>query len=125
TFAGLVDAHRHLAALRRNVAGKTRGLAGQNIAITHQNDNDKVLAYHRWMDGGAGDDVMVIVNFSNKTLLDYELPFPRDGLWKVRFNSSWKGYSPDFKDVPLDVVEATGSGKIALAPYSALILSQD
>lgn len=125
TFAGLVQAHQHLAALRRNVAGKTRGLTGQNIAITHRNDNDKVLAYHRWMDGGAGDDVMVIVNFSNKTLLDYELPFPRDGRWKVRFNSSWKGYSPDFKDVPLDVVEATSTGKIALAPYSALILSQD
>lgn len=124
-FKGIVDAHKHLIALRKNQGGNTRGLSGQNIAILQSDPNSHVLAYHRWMDGGAGDDVVVVVNFSNQTLLDYELPLPREGRWVVRFNSSWKGYGDDFKDVPLEAIEANGTGKVAVAPYSAIILSQD
>lgn len=124
-FKGLVLAHRHLAELRRNVHNNSRGLSGQNIVITHHNNEAKVLAYHRWMDGGVGDDTVVVINFSNLTLLDYEVNFPRPGRWVVRFNSTWQGYGADFKEVPLESVDVAETGKIALAPYSAIILSQD
>lgn len=124
--AGLVLAHKHLIALRRNQYGTTRGLGGQSFALLHRNDTDKVLAYHRWQEGGAGDDVVVILNFANKSQKNYELPFPRTGTWRVRFNSDWNGYSPDFKNTATpDVDVAAGSGCVNLAPYSALILSQD
>lgn len=122
----LVQAHKHLIALRKNSYKNTRGLTGQSIKILHMDNNNQVLAYHRWMDGGAGDDVIVVINFSNHTLKDYSLPLPIGGEWTVRFNSSWKGYGSDFKEVDIDTVNvADGTGVVELAPYSALILSQD
>ncbi len=124
-FSNLVQAHTHLIGLRKNKYGNSRGLTGQNINVIHTDNDNKVLAYHRWMDGGAGDDVMVIINFSNNNLEDYKLPFPRDGVWKVRFNSSWQGYGPDFKEIDLDFADVSdGNGTVKLASYSAIILSQ-
>jgi 1,4-alpha-glucan branching enzyme len=125
-FSGIVEAHQHLIALRKNVHNNTKGLSGQSINILHTDWDNHVLAYHRWMDGGAGDDVIVIINFSNQTFEDYKLHFPLPGMWQVRFNSSWKGYSPDFKEVPIDHIDVTdGLATIKLAPYSSLIFSQD
>ena len=52
--------------------------------------------------------------------------FPRPGVWRVRFNSDWKGYSPDFKDTNVQEVRVeSGAVSVAIAPYSVLILSQD
>jgi 1,4-alpha-glucan branching enzyme len=85
-----------------------------------------VLAYHRWEFGGPRDDVVVIVNFANKLQNDYQINFPRTGVWHVRFNSEWKGYSTDFKGTQTDVVNVeSDKGKLVLAPYSIVILSQD
>lgn len=126
TFAGITLAHKHLIALRKNQYGHTRGLAGQSFNILHLNQDSKVLAYHRWDQGGAGDDVIVVINVANRVQKDYWINFPRPGLWHVRFNSDWKGYSRDFKnletpDIPVD----SDSGKLTLAPYSVIILSQE
>ncbi len=122
---GIILAHKHLISLRRNLHGNTAGLSGPNTAIIHNDQAAHVLAYHRWDQGGPGDDVVVIINFSNKVLKDYPLVFPRSGQWHVRFNSCWSGYSPDFKDIPFDMADVqSGTGTVQLAPYSALILSQ-
>jgi 1,4-alpha-glucan branching enzyme len=83
------------------------------------------MAYHRWQNGGTGDDVIIILNFANTTYENYSLPLPRDGEWHVRFNSTWSGYSPDFKDLKVgDVTAQNGHGTFVLPAYSALILSQ-
>ncbi len=125
-FAGIVLAHKHLIALRQNQYNHCAGLLGASLAVLHQNDNPKVLAYHRWQQGGPSDDVVVVLNFSNQVLTDYELPFPKVGIWRVRFNSDWKGYSPDFTETAShDVTVADDSAAITIGPYSALILSQD
>jgi 1,4-alpha-glucan branching enzyme len=115
-----------LIALRKNSYNNTRGLISQSFNILHLNEGDKVLAYHRWDLGGPGDDVLVIINFANKAQDDYVLNFPRDDIWKVRFNSNWKGYSPDFEEIGVSEVNAqNGNGQIKLGPYSVMILSQD
>jgi 1,4-alpha-glucan branching enzyme len=125
-FAGIVLAHKHLIGLRRNLSGNTRGLTGRSCSVVHFNDEDKVLAYHRWQDGGPHDDVIVVLNFANKSFQDYRLQFPRTDLWRVRFDSNWHGYSPDFKGgEAAEVVVENGMGSVSLAPYSVLILSQD
>jgi len=125
-FKGIVLAYKHLVGLRKNQHGNTAGLLGQSVNVLHLNDEAKVLAYHRWDQGGAGDDVVVVLNFANKTLENYNLSFPRAGNWRVRFNSSWKGYGPDFKEVDINEVEVdTDTGALTLPPYSILILSQD
>jgi len=125
-FKGLVLAHKHLIGLRKNQYGNTRGLTGQSFKILHQNEESKVLSYHRWDQGGAGDDVIIILNFANRTQKDYFVGFPRTGVWRVRFNSDWKGYSSAFKEMPISEVNVEGDGaSVQLAPYSVLILSQD
>ena len=98
----------------------------------HVNDDDNVVAFHRWQDGGPGDDVVVIVNFGNRAYDTYRIGFPRPGSWAVRFNSDWRGYSPDFGDhlgydTVTDPWSADGlrdSANVGLGPYAALILSQ-
>lgn len=125
-FGGMVEAHKHLIALRKNQYANTAGLSGQSLAVLHLNEDAKVLAYHRWDRGGVGDDVVVIFNFANRVQSDYRLDFPRPGTWTVRFNSSWQGYSPDFKTMKLEQVQADDrAGSLQLAPYAVLILSQD
>ena len=126
-YQGIVLAHQHLIALRLNQYHNTAGLLGQSTAVIHQDDVNHVVAYHRWDNGGAGDDVVVIVNFSEQIFESYDLYMPRSGEWLVRFNSSWKGYSPDFHERVFANTMTDESRKItvALAAYSVVILSQD
>jgi len=125
-FSGIVNAYRHLIDLRKNLHNITGGLVGPGINLMHVDEINKVIAYHRWQDGGPKDDTIVIVNFSDRLFETYELGFPRNGIWKIRFNSTWEGYSKDFKNVILDdLVVENGEGRLVLPGACALILSQD
>ncbi len=123
---GIITAHQHLIGLRRNMYANTAGLSGQSTALIHRDDTNSVVAYHRWDKGGAGDDVIVIVNFGRHMFDEYVLRLPRPGEWVVRFNSSWKGYSADFHEKSWDRATTDDSQRahISLAPYSVYILSQ-
>jgi 1,4-alpha-glucan branching enzyme len=131
--AGLLRLHRDLISLRRNTTDVSRGLRGPNIEIHHLNDVGKVLAYHRWLDGGPRDDVVVLANFSASAFTPYTVGVPRAGRWRVRFNSDWDGYDPDFETV--DSLDADAEPEpydgmaqrvsVGLGPYSAIVLSQD
>jgi 1,4-alpha-glucan branching enzyme len=131
-FKGIVQIYRDLIALRRNVAGQTGGLAGQNLNVFHLNDSNKTLAYHRWENGGSGDDVVVVANFSNVPLSALNLGFPRGGLWHVRFNSGAAVYDPSFQNGDSFDTIANPGGKdglnfnanVGIGPYSVVILSQ-
>jgi 1,4-alpha-glucan branching enzyme len=131
-FRGIVQLYRDLIRLRRNF-DHTRGLRGQHVNVFHVNQTDKVLAFHRWEHGGAGDDVVVVVNAANRGHASYTIGFPRSGEWKVRFNSDWEGYSPDFANwhsydttaAPGELHGLPAAGNIGIGPYSAVILSQD
>ena len=54
-FRGIFELYRDLCRLRRNWFNNTRGLRGQNLNVFHINDGAKVIAFHRWADGGPGD----------------------------------------------------------------------
>ena len=133
TFAGIRWLYYDLIRLRRNWYNRTRGLRGQHIHVHHVNQSDKVIAFHRWENGGPCDDVIVVANFANRAYSSYALGFPRGGSWKVRFNSDWDGYSEDFGNHLSYDTEAFGGtmdnlpchGNVGLGPYSAIILSQD
>src|SRR6185369_17721356 len=47
-FPGIRLLYRDLIRLRRNWFNNTRGLRGQFINVHHINNNNKVLAFHRW-----------------------------------------------------------------------------
>ena len=101
--------------------------------VIHVNDSNKVIAFHRWDKGGPGDDVIVVLNFSNQLLDNYRIGFPTGGLWKLRLNTDWEGYSKDFTNHSGGDVTADGeawsnyptSATVNLAAYSALIYTQD
>jgi 1,4-alpha-glucan branching enzyme len=132
-FSGIVDLYRDLIHLRRNWFNTTGGLSGQNIHVHHVNNTNKVIAFHRWSSGGPRDDVVVIANFANQAYYSYSVGLPREGMWRVRFNSDWTGYSPAFTNHgSFDLESITNgtdtmpcSGSVGLGPYTALILSQD
>lgn len=137
-FSGIVRMYRDLIHLRLNRAGTTRGLTGSGLNTFHQNQADNVLAYHRWHQGGPGDDVVVVVNLSHSAHLNYEMGFPTAGTWRLRFNSDWIGYSRTFGNQASSdvIVETAGSntslqdgfpasGTIDIGSYSVLVFSQD
>ena len=126
-FAGIVLAHQHLTSLRRNLYGTSRGLIGHNAKVFHRNDTNGVLGYHRWENGGPGDDVLIVINFGEDRISDYALTFPLPGTWRVRFNSAWSGYSPEFQEVMIESVEAdqNGTTHLTLSDHQVMIFTQD
>lgn len=134
-FGGIHDLYQSLIRLRRNWHNNTRGLRGQHVNVFHTNNHDKAIAFHRWENGGAGDDTIVVVNFGNRAYDCYSIGFPRGGSWWVRFNSDWNGYDSSFGNFggytttaertdPHDPDSMPYRGNVGIAPYSALILSQ-
>jgi 1,4-alpha-glucan branching enzyme len=132
-YRGIVLLYRDLINLRLNRDGYSGGLRGQHIHVHHVNDQDKVIAFHRWADGGPGDDVVVIANFTTNSRDNYIVGFPAEGVWKCRFNSDAQIYSQDFGGHPsFDVTAGPGNSDdmpaqaaISIGPYSVLIYSQE
>ncbi|MBE7174976.1 MAG: alpha amylase C-terminal domain-containing protein [Mucilaginibacter polytrichastri] len=132
-FNGFVKLHRDLIASRRNMSGFTEGLSGLNTQVIRLDHEKKVIAFQRWANGGPRDTTVVVLNFSNEVYEDYRFGFPAEGVWKTRFNSDWKGYDDEFADildgeVHADAGEWDGqpaSAALQIAPYTAIILSQD
>jgi len=132
-FKGIVAMYRDLIALRRNLSGKTGGLNGEHVNVFHVDDQGKTLAYHRFGNGGAGDDVVVVVNLANRDLHPLNIGLPRGGKWIVRFNSGASVYDPEFKNGDsFDTTASPGqkdglpfNGDVGIGAYSVVILSQD
>lgn len=125
TYKGTVLFYHDLITLRRNLREQTAGLKGQGYETLQVDETNKVLAYHRWDQGGVGDDTVVILNFANTTHENYEFKFPAKGTWQVRLNSDWQGYSPDYTNIHTDDVDVKEErGSLTIAPYSIIILSQ-
>ncbi|KXF74738.1 1,4-alpha-glucan branching protein [Paramesorhizobium deserti] len=132
-FSGIVRLYRDLIRLRLNRSALTRGLLARNITIHHVDENRKLLAFHRSAESGPRDDVIVVASFSHAPQEAHRIGFPRHGLWKLRLNTDWVGYSADFgnfssQDAIAELGEYDGmtcSGEVSVGPYSALIFSQD
>jgi 1,4-alpha-glucan branching enzyme len=131
--AGLLQLHRDLIRLRRNVDDTTRGLRGPRITVHHRGYEARVLAYHRWEEGGPRDDVIVVANLSATAYPDYRVGVPREGRWRVRFNSDWAGYDAEFEALPTLDADADPEARdgmpfsilVSIGPYASVILSQD
>jgi len=131
-FHGIVRLYRDLIRLRLNRDGFTAGLCGQFTQVYHLHEESKVIAFHRWDKGGPADDVVIVANFSHETQDGYQIGFPAAGVWKLRFNSDWQGYSDDFQNHPGSDADAQSGPSdgfpyhvaVSIGPYSVLIFSQ-
>jgi 1,4-alpha-glucan branching enzyme len=133
-FEGIVKLYRDLIHLRGDLHGATKGLSGHHTQILYMNEEKNIIAFSRKDQGGPKDTTVVVINFANKQQQDFIIPFPEEGLWKVRFNSDWKGYDPEFHDNYAYDTETLNSdadeqgnyqARVSLAPYNAIIFSLD
>jgi 1,4-alpha-glucan branching enzyme len=61
-------------------------LRADAINVFHVHNDNRVLAFHRWVPG-VGKDVVVVASLREETWWGYELGFPRGGEWREAFNS--------------------------------------
>jgi 1,4-alpha-glucan branching enzyme len=128
-FKGLTKLHRDLIYLRTNRNGNSAGLTGQHIEILYVNNDEKIIAYHRWLhEPVPGDSVVVVLNFRDKNHENFSLPFPTGGHWQVLFNGDWEGYDAEFTNQEVYDTQAQESGEnwanLAIPPYGIIVLSQ-
>ena len=77
--------------------------------------------------------MIVVANFSGRSLEQYQIGVPSPGAWILRLNSDWNGYDPEFHsfqsgDIAGEAGEYDGfpcHAQVAIGPYSLLIFSQD
>jgi 1,4-alpha-glucan branching enzyme len=62
------------------------GLVGQGFRVVYVHDQNRVLAFHRWVEG-EGHDVIVVVHLSTFNRFEYRIGFPGGGEWREIFNS--------------------------------------
>lgn len=129
TYSGIWALYRDMIGLRRG-GSNTRGLCGPNVHVLPV-FGDNVLVYHRWDQGGPGDDVVVVCNFANQSYANYQIGVPNPGSWRVRFNSDSSLYG--FGNWPSYDTEGNGPAmngmpycaNLSLGAYTCLVLSQD
>ncbi len=131
TYSGILQLYTDLISLRLNKNDISGGLSGGSTNMHHVNDNGKVVAYHRFGEGGVGDDVVVAMNFSINEKQTYRIGLPSGGQWYMIFNSDSTEYADDYDDIGSDVFASSFgydgmaySGLIDIAPYSVQIFSQ-
>jgi len=132
-YADITTMYRDLINLRLNKSGFSAGLTGQHTSVYHVNDNDKLIAMHRWKEGGTGDDVIVIFNFAEGRKENYVIGLPHGGQWKLRFNNDAGLYNEQLDETPSEDITANEEGKdgydfsapITIGAYACLIYSQD
>lgn len=82
TFRDFHRFTRELIALRKRLPA----MQGEGFRVVHAHDDNRVLAFHRWVPG-EGRDVIVVVSLSNTPQFDYRVGFPFQGAWSEVFNS--------------------------------------
>jgi 1,4-alpha-glucan branching enzyme len=59
---------------------------GDNLNAFHVHNQNRVIAFHRWLDG-SGQDVVVVATLAESTWYNYGIGFPFPGPWREVFNS--------------------------------------
>ena len=131
--SGFLHLVRQLIALRRNLTGTTRGLDSPHTHLIRVDDHRKVLAYHRWHEGGPRDDTVVVVNLGTHPVSGYGIGLPRAGSWKLRVNTDAPIFGEGYGSVHAADVETVAGfsdgypqwAPLNVGPYSALVYSRD
>ncbi|MFH0303233.1 alpha amylase C-terminal domain-containing protein [Bradyrhizobium sp. 31Argb] len=64
----------------------TPGLRGEGCAVIHVHDDNRVLAFQRWVEDDGGD-VVVVCSLNESPFHNYAIGFPAEGRWREVFNS--------------------------------------
>jgi 1,4-alpha-glucan branching enzyme len=61
-------------------------LRSESIHVFHVHDANRVIAFHRWVEG-VGCDVVVVASLNDSPYFGYDLGFPSGGRWTELLNS--------------------------------------
>jgi 1,4-alpha-glucan branching enzyme len=61
-------------------------LRGENVNPFHVHGQNRVIGFHRWLEG-TGQDVIVVATLAESTWYNYAIGFPYRGSWTEIFNS--------------------------------------
>jgi 1,4-alpha-glucan branching enzyme len=61
-------------------------LRSENVHAFYIHNQNRVIAFHRWLDG-TGNDVIVVATLAEATWYNYAIGFPYPGQWAEVFNS--------------------------------------
>lgn len=123
SHSGILQMYKDLIAIRKNHTS----LRGNNINVFHVDNNNKLIAFHRW---NGSQNTIVIANFGSTSWSgNYQIGWP---VWKTGrciFNSDWNGYSSDFGNHGgWDIQPVSGGmdgmgqrANINIAPYTVVI----
>jgi 1,4-alpha-glucan branching enzyme len=83
---------RDLLALRR----REPALSADGVRVSRVNNFDRVIVVHRWVaDGGAGHDILAVVNFAERPKFGYDIGLPRPGTWTELLNTDYYDRFPN------------------------------
>ena len=91
-WAGLEGMDKHMSDCHRFTRDliwlrrKHPALRGETINVFHVHNDNRVIAFHRWLPG-VGRDVVILASLNENTFPAYALGFPGDGRWEEAFNS--------------------------------------
>ena len=69
-----------------NLRWRFPGLRCQGFRVIHTHDENRVLTFHRWVEG-EGQDVIVVIHLTPYHRFNYRIGFPGSGRWREVFNS--------------------------------------
>lgn len=81
----MVDFHRFTRDLIRT-RFRLEALRSEGFNPFYVHDQNRVMAFHRWIPG-MGRDVVVVASLAETTYSGYEIGFPKPGRWIEEFNS--------------------------------------
>jgi 1,4-alpha-glucan branching enzyme len=120
---------RELIGLRR----RQPALRGEHINVFHVHNDNRVLAFHRWLEG-TGCDVVVIASLCESTYWNYRLGFPRAGHWLEVFNSdvydNWvnpwcAGNAGSVTTVPIAMHGFSNSAQVVIPANGLVVFAVD
>jgi 1,4-alpha-glucan branching enzyme len=69
-------------------------IRSDNLNHYYVSDLDRVIAFHRWIQG-SGQDIVVVGSLAESTRWGYDLGFPIAGYWREVFNSDYYDNFPN------------------------------
>jgi 1,4-alpha-glucan branching enzyme len=88
---------------------KLPALRGENVNPFHVHNQNRVIAFHRWLEG-TGQDVIVVATLAETTWYGYAIGFPFPGRWAECFNSDV------YDNFPNPIVAGNGGAIFASGP---------
>ncbi len=99
-------------------------LTGEGINVFHVHNDNRVIAFHRWVPG-EGRDVVVIASLNEATFYNrsYQLGFPQPGHWQEVFNSDvYEAWVNPAAQGNYGGVTASGPGRDGLAQSAGVTI---